>query len=290
MIWLYLTGLLVLALLLRALLERRTLDITHLTISIDPAIDPEGSTVKSGQALRIVHLSDLHAEYFFIRTEQLIEAIRQSQPDVIVFTGDLSGTVPAAARGTAILTHLHRHPSFASIPFYAVGGNHDNPEALDLLRHHGIRVLDNEHDVFFAHGKRWQVVGLEDLRQGQPDLTRALSQPAIRADIPDQRRIILAHNPDTLLRFPASRAALWLSGHLHGGQIWAPFRLEYMMLRQEKLPRQGVTRGLHRIGEQHIYISRGLGCVAIPLRLFSLPELAILDLSISSEEKEPVCE
>lgn len=290
-IWLPLAGTIITAALLRALWERRTLSVTRKRVTILPSSGKEIQAEMSDPDLRIAHLSDLHAEHFFIRTERLIDEIRRSQPDVIVFTGDLSGPSSATARGVAIITHLHRHPALKHIPFYAVGGNHDVPEALELLRHHGIRVLDNMNDFITVRQQPWQIIGLQDLRQGQPDLPLALSQPKIIPDFSDQHRIILAHNPDTLLRYPQSRAAIWLCGHLHGGQIWAPFRLEYLLLRQEQLPRRGITRGLHRIGGQPLYISRGLGCVAIPLRLFSLPELVILDLIISpQEEKESVRE
>ncbi len=63
---------------------------------------------------------------------------------------------------------------------------------------------------------------------------------------------------------------LVLSGHTHGGQIF-PLGL-FVRLDQPYL------RGLSKVGETHVYVSRGAGYWGSPMRIGSLPEIALLEL------------
>ncbi len=92
--------------------------------------------------------------------------------------------------------------------------------------------------------------------------------------------IAFTHNPDIVEELPASLFDLVLCGHYHGGQIWAPFDLEFKMLRNDNLSRKGIKRGLHKVNGMDIYINRGLGNVLVPLRFMSRPEVTVFELTI----------
>ena len=265
-------------LLIRAIWEPRQLDITYHRISAPKDISGHYADSQTERPLRIVLLSDLHAEHFFLDMDTIAAIILQKQPDLIAFTGDLAGKDDYTEKAVSLIARLRQNPGLAKIPFAAVAGNHDTVEGLLGLEALGVQILDNQSIMLDTDAGKWQLLGLPDLRTGNPDYSAALNNLPV-PPLPVNRRIIMAHNPDTLFAIPEQAGAIFLTGHFHGGQIWMPFRMEFIMLRQERLPRLGLTQGLFHLRGTAIYISRGLGCVAIPLRLFSRPELAVIDLT-----------
>lgn len=161
-----------------------------------------------------------------------------------------------------------------------------------MLCRAGFTILTNDsHVIRDQSGQDWLLIGLDILKKGQPDFAQALKRTTAsgaasgteswidaRATIPPERRIVLAHNPDTFFLVPAGQAGFFLAGHFHGGQIYLPFHLEFFVLRREKLGRMGYHKGSFALNGLTGYISRGLGSVLFPLRLGSMPELAILEL------------
>jgi predicted MPP superfamily phosphohydrolase len=152
-----------------------------------------------------------------------------------------------------------------------------------LLQQAGVHVLRNQIHVHQIRGRAWQVIGLDDRRQGTLDVDRALGE-ARQTGLSPRHTLVLVHNPDSLLDLPPGQAAWFCGGHFHGGQIWMPFRLEFHVLRDEKLPRIGYDKGCLKLGDMTGCISRGLGCVLFPLRFFSLPEIVSLEIHVPKNE------
>jgi uncharacterized protein len=228
--------------------------------------------------MRVLLICDIHAECLRLPPGKILKACARARPDLILFAGDLAGKEDRVPNGLDLLRQIKALPELAGCPFLAVRGNHDGSRTVAGLLSLGIPVLENEAVFLILHGETWSVIGLDDLKTGRPDAVAALKQAA-SCGVPPARRIVLAHNPDTLLDLPQGEAALFVCGHLHGGQIWLPFRLEFFLLRGEKLPRKGHVRGYFTWHGMPVYISRGLGCVLLPLRLFSKPEITILEFS-----------
>jgi len=263
-------------------------------------------TIPAG--LRVALLSDLHAEWLRLKPERIAQALAAEEFDLVLFAGDLTGRHHRPDRAKPWLDALAVVCQRLGKACYAVPGNHDSPASLDLLGRAGFTILKNDsHVIRDRSGRDWLLIGLDILKKGQPDFAQALKRTTAsgyasssaagagprtasgaasgtepwmdaRASIPPERRIVLAHNPDTFFLVPAGQAGFFLAGHFHGGQIYLPFHLEFFILRREKLGRMGYHKGSFALNGLTGYISRGLGSVLFPLRLGSMPELAILEL------------
>lgn len=260
-------------LLVRALWEPTSLECQTIQVVLaEPA--PELAV----RPLRLLLFSDLHAEYFRVRRDRFLAACAEARPDVILFAGDLAGHATHLTAALDLMRQIRLLPELQDCPFLAVRGNHDTPEAASGLVEIGITVLENDCLAVSIRGQSWLFMGFPDLQAGNTDISGVLHQ-AEATGIPPERRLALAHNPDTLLCLPAGTIAFFLAGHFHGGQIWLPFHLEFYLLRSEKLARVGYFKGRFTWQGTPAYISRGLGCVSMPLRLFSRPELTLIEIS-----------
>ncbi len=264
---------LVLAILGRALREPYQLEITR-TRLVAPSSEP--TLPKS--TLRVVLLTDLHAEWLRISPKRLKDELLALDFDCLLFGGDLTGRYNPPQKAGPWLLVLKEILSTLHKPAYAVVGNHDSKISLDLLKSAGFEILRNDSILLNAQdGFSWQVIGLDILKKGTPDFWQAVSKNNV-PDTPVNRRIVFAHNPDTLWQIPPQGARFFLAGHFHGGQIYLPFHLEFFLLRREKIGRMGYYEGQFTIDHLICYISRGLGSVLFPLRLGSKPEITYLEI------------
>jgi uncharacterized protein len=267
-----------------------SLSTERLTISINglsPAL----------QGIRIVQLSDFHFDGLRLSEKLLQQAIaqtNQANPDLIVLTGDYVTDDPQPIY--KLVQQLQHLKCQAGI--YAVLGNHDleqrgAKEAItDALTDGGISVLWNE--VAYPLGGELALVGLPDYwsKQFEPKVI----MDRIPAHIP---RIVLSHNPDSAEDLRQWRVDLQLSGHTHGGQIVIP-GVGPVVAKMEAL-RHGIPKrarpllpflsprchkvvqhwewseGLHKVGNNLLYINRGLGTY-MPGRLFCPPEVTVITL------------
>ena len=262
LLWLLPVGV-VLAVLVRMLWEPHHPETTHTRLG-------EGE-----HALRVLLLTDLHAGLNQVSIADLLRAVANSGADVLLFAGDACSGRHDASKAVRILSSLGTAATDAGMPAFAVPGNHDLPIDDRSYQSAGVPLLRNRNAVVRSRdGTRWNIAGLDDLRYGTPRF------PACQAvaDIPAERTVVLSHNPDAVYLVPTGSARYLLSGHFHGGQIWMPFHIEFHVLRHERLVAEGVYRGRFERNGVIGYISRGIGCVVLPFRLGSRPEIAVLDL------------
>ncbi|HOQ08065.1 MAG TPA: metallophosphoesterase [Clostridiales bacterium] len=230
---------------------------------------------KKGTGLRIMHLTDLHVYMTRIPAERIRKAVMAEDPDVILITGDY---INKPVHASEFLQYLHTftkgHRTIICL------GNHDyrafgsNTEGLqNFIREIealGVEVLINRTVIVEKDGKKYNIVGFDDLRRGNPDVAKAME-----GCIPDAPKIAITHNPDLVLSIPGKIVDYMFAGHFHGGQIWMPFNLEFTILRDDQLCRMGIRRGLQRVNGIKVYLNRGLGNGVVPLRFLSRPEILI---------------
>ncbi len=225
--------------------------------------------------LRLAFFSDYHAGQLLLDPSRFLKAILLSAPDLVVFGGDLSSSEKDRTLGLEHFRYYAKALKALGIPFLAIWGNHDEGLSRQDAESTGAIWLANEHYILDRHNERWAIIGLEDLRLGQPSLEKAMGS----LEVPPERRLLFAHNPDTLLQLDSDQFRACFSGHYHNGQVRLPARLEFKLLRpHDRLSRYGYYHGLFSWKKSFLYIGRGCGSVLLPLRLFSVPELAIFDI------------
>jgi predicted MPP superfamily phosphohydrolase len=217
-------------------------------------------------------LTDLHLGPFnslsFVRSA--VEATNALKPDLIALPGDFVHRGADCIRPCLQALAELRAP----LGVFAVPGNHDLTDGGRPLRRafteFAIRDVTNRGEWVEAGRDRLRVGGVDDLWWGRPDLDAAL-----RGTPAEDVCLLLCHNPDFAETIADDRVGLVLSGHLHGGQIvlpgctrrWVPSRygLKYLC-------------GLVRAPHTQVFVSRGLGCIGVPLRIGSPPEINLLTL------------
>jgi predicted MPP superfamily phosphohydrolase len=215
--------------------------------------------------LRIVQVSDLHLGLINRGAvlSRVIEQIQQLRPDLLVVTGDL---LDAQRNHLDGLTEPWRQLS-PPLGKFAVTGNHEvyagRENSLDFLHAAGFRVLTNE----VVPVGNIQVAGVPDPAWGE----QKEDVQVLAAADPQRPTIFLKHRP-WVEATALGRFTLQLSGHAHRGQIF-PFNL----ITGLAYPMQD---GLYQLGSNSwLYTSRGTGSWGPPMRLFSPPEITLIELA-----------
>lgn len=137
--------------------------------------------------MRILHTSDWHVGKVLkgrnrhdehIRVlGQVVEVARAERPDLVIVAGDLYDTAAPSPDSTRVVTRALSALRQTGARVVAIGGNHDNGQALDALRPWadaaGIElrgsVRDKPDDLILrgetASGERWQLAALPFLSQ-----------------------------------------------------------------------------------------------------------------------------
>lgn len=245
--------------------QNKHLETTHYTYAAEQlGADLEG--------YRIVQISDLHNAKFGKNNQKLVGRIRECEPDMIVLTGDLVDSNH---------TNVDRAVQFVDeivkiCPVYYVTGNHEYwlekseyDELMDGLIGAGVVILDDQVVEISRGDAKFRLVGLDD---------KSLTDGTLEALLSDEKEftVVLAHEPQYLVRYASSGVDLVLSGHAHGGQFRLPFVGGIVAPDQGFLPEY--TAGEYYMDGTEMIVSRGLGNSVIPARLFNYPEIVCVEL------------
>ena len=231
---------------------------------------------------RIAQVSDLHNAEFGEGNEKLIGLLSQTDPDMIVITGDLIDS-----RHTDIEIALEfARQAIKLAPVYFVSGNHEArvPEYEDLkigLVKAGVVILENQKVQITREGESITIMGIDDPSFQEDYLfgdavsvtSSALSEIQNESD---RYTVLLAHRPELFETYVDAGVDLVFSGHAHGGQFRLPFIGGLVAPNQGFFPEYDA--GLFSEGSITMIVSRGVGNSIIPIRINNRPEIVTVTL------------
>lgn len=223
----------------------------------------------SFEGIRVAHLSDLHLGGMMTRELAMrwIDATNAAKPDLVVLTGDY------VTSGVAFHEDIAQVIGALSAPLgvFASLGNHDyfggGEPMITLLREKGVTVLRNQGVTIEREGARLHVAGVDDVWTRRADMDKTLSDWDGATPC-----ILLAHDPDLFVPAAARNVQLTLSGHTHGGQLAIPFLARWLSLSHLA---HRYHQGFYRKGDSTLYVSPGLGTTGLPLRIGTVPTVAM---------------
>jgi len=237
----------------------RKIGIRHNTILLDdlPAAF-EGYT--------LLQISDPHLDMAPDFPHALIEAVRHTDYDVCVLTGDYRAETFGPY--DAVIECMRQVRPHLEGEVYGVLGNHDTIQMVPGLEAMGIRMLLNEHVTLERAGSTLYLAGIDD-----PHYYRADNLEKAADAIPvDAISILLAHTPEIYQHAAHADFDVMLCGHTHGGQICLPGGIPLMC--NASCPRDlcaGAWSHQQLIG----YTSAGSGACVVDVRLNCPPEITL---------------
>ncbi|MDX2430306.1 MAG: metallophosphoesterase [Bacteroides sp.] len=226
------------------------------------------------QELRAMHLTDIHLGHFRgpVFLQKLVDKTNAQDVDMVLITGDLyDGKIRFC---DACLDPLQA----LNAPVYFVEGNHDGYSGVERvksgLRKVGVNVLSNQ---MILQGEI-QIIGLNHMSADEKDVnmhanghkaTISSILPGIPTD-PEKPIVLLHHSPEGIEYAAQKGVDLYLSGHTHGGQLFPVNYIGELIFRFNK--------GLHDFKGTKIYVGEGAGTFGPPMRVGTHSTVTVINL------------
>lgn len=229
--------------------------------------------ISTGFQGRFVLLADLHLWLF--KNEKFLEKIikkiqKLENIDGILIPWDFTLVLDE----NADLEKLFAPFSDLTIPIYATLWNHDtmrpwpniSQKLRTVLEKNNIIVLNNETSQYTS--KNIHILWLWD-NWSNDDKIEMIWDFTQKDNL-----IVLAHNPDTTLKYTNNIADITVSWHTHWWQIRIPF------IWKKILPvKWDFSNGYYDYNGIKLYITSWVGEVGLPLRFRIPPEIVVLDFT-----------
>ncbi len=240
-------------------------------------------------AVHIVHLSDLHNSVFGDHNRRLIKRVSESNPDLILITGDL---LNYNEERTDIAIDLIENLSSIA-PVFVSYGNHESEYekryGVDLYSQYseaGAVVLEREWKDLVVNGQSLRIGGIygyclpESISEGSESRKEENSFLNAFQDT-ENYTILMCHMPLCWIRtgsLDSWNVDCVLCGHVHGGQIRLPWIGGLWAPDQGWFP--GREAGLYWSNDnlKVMVLTRGLGNTEKVPRFNNIPEILLLDL------------
>ena len=254
--------------------------------------------IQSPDGVRFVLIADQHGISYGKDNCRLLDTIHGLKPDAVLVAGDMAVRTQPDTLVTAskLLTALAE-----KFPVYYALGNHEYKMSLNgelreyyqkyekALKRAGIHILRNtrEHALFGVD--RFCFYGLElpieyYRKPKSPKLNAEVIDTMIGEPGKNGMQILLAHNPKYGNAYFDWGADMILCGHYHGGIVRLSEHHGLSCPQYLVLP-PFCCGDFHR-GEQHMFVSAGMGEHTIPLRIHNPRELLVIDVKPSKKRNE----
>jgi predicted MPP superfamily phosphohydrolase len=241
--------------------------------------------------LRIVQLSDMHLPCFYNHRrllQKVMYKVNDLKPDLLLNTGDFidfgwrefdkNDTVLSKAKSKyGNYAILGNHDIGTYDPFFTEADRDNNILIMNnLIKASGYQVLNDEFKIINIGNARLALIGI--VTKGRhPHMIHGDVEKAISGLDSVDLKILLSHDPNQWEEDVTGKTDIdiTLSGHTHGMQMgimtkkfrWSPAKYFYPH-----------WNGLYTEGHQYQYVNRGLGCLAIPFRIWMPPEITIITI------------
>ena len=253
----------------------------------------------------IALLADMHQTEYGRHNEDLIKAIKEQEPDLIVIAGD---GVNKRRTDTDYIVELCTALTDIAPVYYGLG-NHENeviygndlsrgmieeagldPDSqindselitdgslLEAISAAGARILKNESELIEINGNKIKIGGINTNKSSFWSCSGQFIYDFEYQD-EDAFKILISHRPETVMRYISSYSIdLVLSGHNHGGQVRLPYLGGLISSDWEMFPEY--DSGYFNTGNLRLIVSRGLSSSGIIPRINNCPELVIININ-----------
>jgi len=239
----------------------------------------ELSSAKINEPVSIAVLSDLHSTEYGKGNRELIDAVREEEPDFIAMAGDM---VNKDDGNFSVILDLCRELKEIA-PVYYVPGNHegtvmygrfDSVELDKILEEAGATVLVNEVTEFTKGDTTVRIGGISTDVHGYD---RFAGEKLESFWDEEGYKLVLSHFPDLYYdKLKDADFDLALAGHYHGGIIRIPGLGGFYHPETGFFPRY--SGGQYALTEGTLIVSRGIGGHGIVPRINNRPELVMIKI------------
>ncbi len=214
--------------------------------------------------VKVVQFSDVHFGEFTEKgkIDELIKLINNTNPDIVVFTGDLVDVNYAVN----LTDQEYLISSFkkinASLGKYAIKGEEDSDSFDTIFNNSGFEILNNEVRKIYINDSYINLIAVDNNYGVYPTLLNNYDGSkfsiAITHFSDNSDNIVNTFAPDIIL-----------AGNSHNGQVRIPF-IGPMM---KRIGSKKYIDSCYKINDTELYISSGIGNTKYNMRLFNHPSI-----------------
>ena len=259
------------------------------------SLEAEEYTISSDRInseVKLALISDLHDHTFGEKNEELVQMLKEQEPDLILMAGDMINDI---SKDSHVAVELIEQVKDIAPVYYSLGNQEEDyigrgtSDLLNELKDAGAIVLDESYQDIQVNGNAIRLGGMYDYAfalDGNNTTTKESMRPSLYQFLTDFQdtdsyRLMMAHRPDSFIFGDAAKTweiDLVVSGHNHGGQVILPFLGGIYGGDQGWFPKY--VDGVHHFKKvKNMVITRGLGSGEEKLPRFNnKPEVVIIHL------------